>query len=69
MKDYKATKVIQECERTDIANSKWFNQLVQSGQFYKPLTKLRELDAPNQTKEKSTTVHTEAPDSVIEDLG
>ena len=59
MKDLQSKKVEKECQRTDFANSKWFNQLVQSGQFYKSLTKARETDLPNQTKEVSTMQDTE----------
>ena len=43
----------KECNRTNLANSSWFNGLVSTGQFYNPLTKKRNIEAPNETKEIS----------------
>ena len=56
MKDMSDNRVKKENYRTDIANSCWFNELMQNGQFYHPLTRARGLDAiPNSDKEVSET--------------
>ena len=59
LKDMDNPRVEKECNRTDLANSNWYNQLIHSGQFYNPLTKKRDLGQPNSTKEISI-ISTEA---------
>ena len=60
LKDLAKNKVQKECERTNYANSTWFNGLVTTGQFYNPLTKKRNIEAPNETKQFSMVSSSDA---------
>ena len=53
------TKVTKECDRTNVANSIWFSSLVETGKFYKPLTRLVDTQQPLDNKEYSVTTRTE----------
>lgn len=60
LKDIVTSKVEKECNRTNLANSTWFNGLISTGQFYNSLTKKRKVERPNETKEMSIASSREA---------
>lgn len=51
--EFGSSRVDKECQRTNLANSTWFNGIVERGQFYKPLTVNKGLIASNDNKELS----------------
>ena len=46
---------MKECVRTEVANSRWFDDLLMTGQFYNPLTKLKGIQRPRSNKDISVS--------------
>ena len=55
MKDLVKQNAVKECVRTELANSRWFDDLLMTGQFYNPLTKLKNVQRPRSNKNLSVS--------------